>query len=135
MGFSTIDDYIQSMPEAVQDRLQAIRAAIKKAVPEAQETISYQMPTFTYYGNLLHFAAYAHHIGLYPTPSGVEAFKNELAPYKQGKGSVQFPLDREVPLVLIENIAKYRAEENLKRYVSKGKRCMIKTDETEQLHE
>ena len=90
----TIDEYIAGFPLDVQDILQKIRATIRQAAPEAQEKISYQMPTFALNGNLVHFAAFKNHIGFYPIPSGIEAFKEDLSPYKQGKGSVQFPLDQ-----------------------------------------
>lgn len=111
----TIDQYIAGFPEDVRSILQKIRATIREAAPDAQETISYQMPTFTLHGNLVHFAAFSKHIGFYPTPSGVEAFKDELALYKQGKGSVQFPLDQPIPYDLISRIVAFRVQEHLAR--------------------
>lgn len=108
----TIDAYIAAFPADVQAILQQIRATIHEAVPDATEAISYQMPTFKLNGNLVHFAAFKNHIGFYPVPSGIEAFKDELAAYPQGKGSVQFPLDRPIPYDLIRRIALFRAEEN-----------------------
>jgi uncharacterized protein YdhG (YjbR/CyaY superfamily) len=118
----TIDEYITGFPPEVQDILQKIRATIKHAAPDAQEKISYQMPTFTLNGNLVHFAAFKNHIGFYPIPSGIEAFKEDLSPYKQGKGSVQFPLDQPIPYDLIGRITAFRAQENLERAKAKKKR-------------
>ncbi len=118
----TIDEYIARYPEEVQAILQKIRATIHAAAPDAEETISYQMPTFTYKGNLVYFAAFKNHIGFYPIPSGIEAFKEELSVYEQGKGSVQFPLSRPIPYNLITRIVKYRVEENDKKAAAKGKK-------------
>ena len=108
----TIDEYIAAYPEEVQSRLQALRAAIKAVVPEATEVISYGMPTFRYNGNLVYFGAAKHHIGFYPTPNGMEAFKERLKPYASGKGSAQFPYDQPIPFDLVADIVKYRLEEN-----------------------
>lgn len=113
--FKTIDEYISMFPDEVQTILNQIRQTIRGAAPEAGETINYQMPTFTLNGNLVHFAAFKTHIGFYPTPTGIEAFKEELAPYKGAKGSVQFPIDQPVPLSLIRRIVEYRVKENLER--------------------
>jgi uncharacterized protein YdhG (YjbR/CyaY superfamily) len=113
--FQTIDEYIATFPENVQDILQEIRKVIREAAPEAEETISYSMPTFKLNGNLVHFAAYENHIGFYPAPSGIEAFKEELLPYKGGKGSVQFPIDKPLPLDLVEKIVIFRVKENLNK--------------------
>jgi uncharacterized protein YdhG (YjbR/CyaY superfamily) len=93
-GFTSIDEYIATFPEDVQKILEALRATIKAAAPEAEEKISYQMPTFALKGNLVHFAAYKNHIGFYPAPRGIEAFKDELANYEGAKGTVRFPLDK-----------------------------------------
>lgn len=109
----TINEYIHSFPPDVQSILERIRQIIRKAAPDAIEAISYQMPTFKLNGNLVHFAAFKNHIGLYPTPSGTEKFKQELLPYKSGKGSIQFPLDKPIPYELVEEIVKYRVKENL----------------------
>jgi len=107
-----IDEYIASFGEPQQGMLKAIRNLVHEIAPTATETISYQMPTFKLNGkNLLHFAAYDQHIGFYPIPSGIEAFKKELSVYKQGKGSVQFPLDKPLPIDLIEKIVKFRVQE------------------------
>ena len=109
----TIDEYIAGYPPEIQKILKKIRATIRKAAPEAQETISYQMPTFTLNGNLVHFAAFKKHIGFYPVPTGIEAFKKELSVYQGGKGSVQFLLDEPIPYGLISRIVKFRVKENL----------------------
>ena len=84
----TIDDYIADFPGEIQAILQQIRSIIREAVPDAEEVISYQMPTYRLHGNLVHFAAFKHHIGFYPTPTGVKAFQDELAPYQHAKGSI-----------------------------------------------
>jgi uncharacterized protein YdhG (YjbR/CyaY superfamily) len=118
----TIDNYIAGFPPAVQAILSKLRKAISAAAPEAEETISYQIPTFTLKGNLVHFAAFKHHIGFYPTASGIAKFKQELAVYKGAKGSVQFPLEKPIPFTLIGKIVKFRVKENLERAASKGKK-------------
>src|SRR5574342_43021 len=117
-----IDDYIAGFPHDVQAILKKIRTTIKKSTPDAEETIKYRMPTFTLKGNFVHFAAFKKHIGFYPTPTGIEKFKKELSVYKQGKGSVQFPLDRPMPYDLIGRIVKYRVEENLAKAAAKAKK-------------
>src|SRR5512141_250655 len=104
-----IDEYIAGFPPEVQDVLQKIRMTIREAAPEATEKISYQMPTFFLNGNLVHFAAFKQHIGFYPVPSGIEAFKEELSQYPGAKGSVQFPYDRPIPYELIARIVVFRA--------------------------
>jgi uncharacterized protein YdhG (YjbR/CyaY superfamily) len=111
----TIDQYIAGFPADVQQILQQIRQTIREAAPGAQEAISYQMPTFKLHGNLVHFAAFKRHIGFYPVPSGIEAFKDELAGYAGGKGSVQFPLSEPMPYDLIRRIVTFRVAENLAR--------------------
>lgn len=117
-GYASIDGYIADYPPDIQERLEAMRRTIREAAPEAKEIISYQMPTFYLNGNLVHFAAFKQHIGFYPAPSGIEAFREELAAYKGAKGSVQFPLDQPLPLELVRRITAFRAEENL----AKGKK-------------
>jgi uncharacterized protein YdhG (YjbR/CyaY superfamily) len=112
LHFSTIDEYIQTFPKDVQKILEQIRAAIKEAAPGAEEAISYQIPTFKFNGNLVHFAAFKNHIGFYPAPKGKDLFKKELSGYKGGKGTVQFPFDKPMPLALIQKIVKYRVKEN-----------------------
>lgn len=114
-----IDEYIAGFPKEVQEILEMIRTTIKDAAPEAEETISYQMPTFTLQGNLVHFAAYKNHIGFYPAPRGIEKFKNELSAYKGGKGTVQFPLDKPIPYELISEIVRFRVIDNLERAEAK----------------
>ena len=118
----TIDDYMAGFPKDVQAILQKIRRTIRKAAPEAEEAISYQMPTFKLKGNLVHFAAFKNHIGFYPTPTGTEKFQKELAVYKGGKGSIQFPLDQPIPFGLITKIVKFRVKENLAKAAAKGKK-------------
>jgi uncharacterized protein YdhG (YjbR/CyaY superfamily) len=117
-----IDEYIRQFPNEVQTILNEIRKVIKKAAPEAEEKISYQMPTFVLYGNLVHFAAYKNHIGFYPTPSGIEEFKEQLSGYKGAKGSVQFPIDKPIPYDLISAIVKYRVIENMSKRKEKTKK-------------
>ena len=107
----TVDEYIQQFPPDIQSILEEIRAVIKTAAPQATERISYKMPTYTRKKNLIHFAAFKNHIGLYPTPSGTEAFETELSAYVRGKGSVQFPLDKPMPLDLIRRIVLFRVQE------------------------
>lgn len=110
-----INTYIADFPENVQAILQQVRATIHKAAPEATEDIRYAIPTFVLNGNLVHFAAFKSHIGFYPTPTGIEEFEKELSVYKQGKGSVQFPLDQPMPLDLITRIVKYRVKQNAEK--------------------
>jgi uncharacterized protein YdhG (YjbR/CyaY superfamily) len=112
--YKTIDEYIQTFPPEIQTILQKIRQTIHKAAPEAVEAIAYQMPTFRLTGkNLVHFAAFQNHIGFYPTPSGIEAFAKELAPYAKSKGTIQFPLDKPIPYDLVDKIVKFRVQDNL----------------------
>jgi len=109
---ATIDEYIRRSPENVRKILEEMRGVIREAAPGAEEAIRYGMPTFRLHGkNLVYFAAFAHHIGFYPIPSGIEAFKRELFPYKQGKGSVQFPLDQPMPYDLVRRIVSFRVAE------------------------
>jgi uncharacterized protein YdhG (YjbR/CyaY superfamily) len=110
-----IDEHIAKFPKDVQEILEKIRATIHKAAPDAEETINYGIPTFTLKGNLVHFAGFKNHIGFYPTPSGIEKFKEELSLYKGAKGSVQFPLDKPIPYTLIGKIVKFRVKENLEK--------------------
>lgn len=111
----TIDEYIAGFPPDIQAILQKVRTTIRKAAPGAQEAIKYQMPTFVLEGNLVHFAAFKSHIGLYPTPSGTERFREELSSYETGKGSIRFPLDKPIPYSLIARIVKFRVKENQER--------------------
>ena len=119
----TIDDYIYSFPEDIQVILSKIRQIIHKSAPDAVEAMSYQMPTLRLNGNLVHFAAFKNHIGFYPTPSGTAAFQKELSPYKSGKGSIQFPLDKPIPYDLIEKIVLFRVKEN--RQKKKNRRSAV----------
>jgi len=121
-GPKNIDEYIAGFPPEVQAILEKIRLTIRKAAPGAEETIKYQMPTFTLHGNLVYFAAFKTHIGFYPIPTGIEKFKKELAPFKQGKGSVQFPLDQPIPYSLISKIVKFRVQENVAKAAAKRKK-------------
>ena len=113
--YKDINEYIASFPAETQKKLEQIRITIKQIVPEAEETISYGMPTFRLHGNLVYFAAFKNHIGFYSLPSGNEAFKKELSVYKTGRGSVQFPLGKPLPLGLISEIVKFRVAENLQK--------------------
>lgn len=114
-GPHDIDSYISGFPEKVQRILQEFRETIKAAAPNAEETISYGMPAFRYYGIVVYFAGYAHHVGLYATPTGHKKFEKALAKYKRGKGSVQFPLDKPIPYELISEIVAFRVAENLEK--------------------
>lgn len=108
-----VEEYIGQFPEKVQDILRHIRKLIKANAPEAEESMAYGMPAYKIYKKpLVYFAAFKNHIGFYATPSGHTEFQEELSRYKQGKGSVQFPLDQEVPYALIERIVQFRIEEN-----------------------
>jgi uncharacterized protein YdhG (YjbR/CyaY superfamily) len=113
---NNINEYITCFPKDIQKLLQQIRTTIKKAAPGAEETISYAMPAFTFNGKaLVYFAAYKNHIGFYATPTGHQAFKKELSVYKQGKGSVQFPLDKPMPLSLITQIVQFKIKSNAEK--------------------
>lgn len=119
---SQIDEYILQFPPDIQEKLRKLRKVIKEAAPDAEEKISYQMPTFALHGNLVHFAAFKNHIGFFPTPSGVEAFRDELSGYKTSKGTIQFPLDKPLPYELISRIVKFRVAENVKNAEGKLKK-------------
>ncbi len=108
----TYDEYISQCPEEVKSILLQIEEIIKATAPTASKTIKYGIPTFELNGNLVHFAAFKKHIGFYPTPSGVEAFKDKIKEYKFSKGSIQFPLDKPIPFDLIKDIVKFRTKEN-----------------------
>jgi uncharacterized protein YdhG (YjbR/CyaY superfamily) len=120
--YKDIDEYIATFPKDIQAILQKVRVTIRKSAPGAEETIKYQMPTFILNGNLVYFAAFKSHIGFYPIPTGIEKFKKELSVYKQGRGSVQFPLDKPIPYGLIGRIVKFRVKENLERAKAKEKK-------------
>jgi uncharacterized protein YdhG (YjbR/CyaY superfamily) len=112
MSYKTIDQYIAGFPPETRELLKKIRATIHKAAPKVTEAIKYGIPTFVLEGNLVHFAAYEHHIGFYPTSSGITAFKKELAKYETARGTVRFPLDEKIPFGLITRIVKFRVKEN-----------------------
>lgn len=116
-----VDDYIAAFPVETRVLLEELRSAIIKAAPEADEVISYQMPAYKLNGVLVYFAGYERHLGFYPTASGITAFKKELSIYKSAKGSVQFPLDKPLPLTLISKIVKFRVKENQQKEKSKKK--------------
>lgn len=107
-----MDSYIAGFPEHTQKMLEQMRETIRKAAPDATETISYAIPTYKYYGNMVHFAGYERHIGFYPGSSGIEHFKNEFSGYKFAKGSVQFPLSQPLPLDLVTRMVLYCVERN-----------------------
>lgn len=120
--YKSIDEYILQFPPEVQEILRSLRKVIKESAPDAEEKISYQMPTFALQGNLVHFAAFKNHIGFYPTPSGIDAFKHELLGYKRAKGSVQFPIEKPMPYELIGKIVEFRVAENIKTAEDKLKK-------------
>jgi len=111
--FESIDEYIKTFPPDVQKTLEKMRRTIRKAVPEAEEAISYQIPTFKLNGDLVYFAAFKKHIGFFPTSSGISAFKKELSKYKTSRGAAQFPLDQPIPYDLVTRIVLFRKKENL----------------------
>ena len=120
---ATIDQYIAGFPPNVQQILQEIRATIRKAAPDAQETISYRIPTFILDGrHLIYFAGFANHVSVYPAPVGNPAFKKDLGPYASGKGTARFALDEPIPFELITRIVEFRAKENAERKSAKPKR-------------
>ena len=121
-NYSNIDEYIANLPEVPRQILQQLRTTIINIVPEAEEAISYGIPTFKLKGNLVHFAAYKNHIGFYPGAAGIESFKRELSEYKLSKGTVQFPVDKPIPFELISKIVKFRLEQNLLKAQLKSKK-------------
>lgn len=121
-GFHTIDEYIATFPEETQKTLEALRATIRAAAPDAEECISYNMPAFALHGNLVYFAAAKNHIGLYPTSSAIAAFQQDLSAYEGSKGTVKFPLDQPLPMDLIRRIVQFRVAENLDRAAAKARK-------------
>jgi|SRR5437660_5947210 len=115
----TIDEYIAGFPKDVQTILQKIRMTIRKAAPDAEEAIKYQIPTFTLKGNVVHFGAYKNHIGFYPAPRAIEKFKKELSAYEGSKGTVRFPFDKPIPYALITRIVEFRVTKNLEKSAAK----------------
>jgi uncharacterized protein YdhG (YjbR/CyaY superfamily) len=112
---ASIDEYMAGFPKTTQIVLEQIRSIIKNAAPNAEETISYAMPTFTLNNKyLVYFAGYKNHVSLYPAPTGNASFEKQMGPYRSGKGTAQFPLDKPLPIDLIKRIVKYRMKENLK---------------------
>jgi uncharacterized protein YdhG (YjbR/CyaY superfamily) len=126
--FCNIDEYITIFPPSTQNLLTQIRQLISKAAPNATESIKYAMPTFEYFGNLVHFAACKNHVGFYPSPSALKAFKNEIDAYVNSKGAVQFPLNKPLPVSLISKIVKYRVIENENKAQQKSINKIVKKD-------
>jgi uncharacterized protein YdhG (YjbR/CyaY superfamily) len=120
--FQTVEEYIATFPPKTKKYLKDIRTTIKQAAPQAEEAISYNMPAFKLHGMLIWYAGYKEHIGLYPKPTVIQAFKKDLAEYKLSKGTIQFPLDKPLPHDLITRIVKYRIMENLEAAKSKVKK-------------
>jgi len=118
----SIDEYIAGFPLEVQEILEKVRATIRRAAPDAEEAVKYGIPTFTLQGNLVHFGAYQKHIGFYPTPTGLEEFKEKLSAYEGSKGTVRFPLDQPIPFDLITRIVEFRVKENLEKAEAKRKK-------------
>ncbi len=110
-NYASIEEYISAFPADVQDILRKLREVIKQSAPTALETIGYGIPTFKLNGNLVHFGAFKKHIGFFPTPSAINAFKQDLAPYKVSRGTVQFPLNKPIPYELVKRIVKFRVDE------------------------
>ena len=121
-NYSNIAEYIAGFPDTTQEILQKVRTTIRKSVPDAEETISYGIPTFKLKGNLVHYAGYKNHIGFYPGAAGIETFKDELSEYKLSKGTVQFPIDKPIPFDLINKIVEFRVKQNLSREGAKVKK-------------
>jgi len=111
----TIDEYIETFEPKIKKTLNEMRNFIKKEVPEAAEKISYGMPTFYLNGNLIHFAAFKNHYSLFPSPSGIDAFEKELAPYRTGKGTLRFSIDKPIPWEIIRKVIQFRKAENLNK--------------------
>lgn len=117
----SVQTYIAQFPPSTRKLLQQVRKAVREAAPDAEETISYNIPTFRYHGNLVHFAAWKDHIGFYPTSSGIKAFAEELAKYETSRGTVQFPMDRPLPIGLIKKLTRFRVKENRARALARRK--------------
>lgn len=119
--YSNIDEYIAGFPDNIQQLLVLVRKTIQQAAPEATEAISYGIPTFQLHGNLVHFAGYKNHIGFYPGAAGIAAFQEKIAPYKNAKGSVQFPISEKIPLKLIKEMVIFRVQQNMEKRQQKTK--------------
>lgn len=122
INFTNIDEYILTFPNEIQEKLTALRERIRAVVPDAEEKISWGMPTFWLQGNLIHFAAFKNHIGIYPGERGVSEFQDKLTEYKSSKGTIQFPFNKPLPLDLVEEIVKFRVKENLELALNKKKK-------------
>ena len=120
--FKTVDAYIASFPVDIREKLEKLRKTIRESAPGAEEAFAYGIPTFRLNGNLVHFGAFRDHISFFPTSSPIPVFKKELAPYKQGKGTVQFAMDQRIPFDLVKKIVRFRVRENLARQTGGGKR-------------
>ena len=120
--FATVNEYISEFPEEIRIILEEIRETIQQAAPDAREGIKYGMPTFVLNGNLVHFAAYKNHIGFYPAPSGIDAYIDDLAVYRTGKGTIQFPIDQPIPFHLVKKVVEFRVKENLGKRKGKVKK-------------
>lgn len=125
-GPGSVEEYINSFPPEIQTLLNQMRAAVREAVPQAQEKISYGMPTYFWKKNLVHFAAFKHHIGFYPTPSGTTEFAEDLLAFKTSKGAVQFPLDKPLPLDLVRRMTLFRFQEVSRDQKSPGINTVVK---------
>ena len=118
--YRDIDEYINSQPAEIREILVEMRTTIRKYAPQAEEKISYQMPTYYLHKNLVHFAACKNHLGFYPGPSGLKAFPEEVAAYKSTKGAVQLPYNKPLPRNLIKKIVRFRVKENMERFAAKS---------------
>ena len=119
---TTVDEYIAQCPANVQEILQKIRAVIREAAPEAEERIGYGIPAYHQNGPVIYFAGYARHVSIHPTPSGAEAFAEEVARYQKGKGTLQFPINEPIPYDLIRRLTVYRLAEDQKRKPARRKK-------------
>jgi len=124
--FKSIDDYIAAQPDNVKASLEKLRQTIRKAAPDAEEVISYQMPAFKFYGVLVYFAAFKNHFGFYPTSAAVKVFKDKLRIYEYSKGTIKFPLDKPIPTKLVTEIVKFRVRENLDKKLLKENKTAAK---------
>ena len=124
-NFQTVDQYFSALPKKERDLLETLRKSIRQAAAQAEEVISYNMPAFKWNGMLVWYAAYKKHIGLYPRPSAIVAFKDELAEYKTSKGAIQFPIEKGIPTGLVKKIVQFRLKENEQEQKASGKRRMV----------
>lgn len=114
LSYNTVDEYMNMFAGDVREKLLQMRKAVKETAPDSEEKISYRMPAYMQNGPLVYYAAFKGHIGFYPTASGIEAFKEEFRAYKSGKGSVQFPIDKPLPIELVKRVVRFKVEENLR---------------------